>query len=997
MAELAALGIAASVLQIIDVGVRVVERLNDSRKNGTTLPHAFRHINTRLPVFIDALRETKSRLEDMTDSARKAIRPAIEECLIQIQKLEATLDKVLPSENESGAMRGWKAVVSVKYDNDVKEMDEVIRHYMEAMAQHRQLSSSNHNSEGRRDPPKPSSTCPFEQEPDFIDRDVMGEVMLKCQPGTKLALMGIGGVGKSRLAIEYTYRMREAFPQMWIFWVSAKDTTAIELDFRRIAKAVRLPGWDEKNTDIFTLVRDWLKDESNGPWVMVVDNLDDPGVLTATPAKANAFVDIDDKAPLHQIRDFITVSRTGSVLVTSRNRDAAQMITGNCAYHIDVEEMNEGEALALLGSKLNSKVLYIDTDAAELVKAVDYMPLAISQIATNININYPRLTIVRATEKLLSPNEDTIQLLETSMHEASRDTQRTNSIVKTWHLSFQYIRETNPSAARLLSLMCLFDRRGIPDVLLSGQYGEETTAVIAPLEPRITWWKRFRRRPLRLKRRKRSVEDKTAVQDIKSTFDDDWRVLTDFALIKTNVDGREFNMHRLVQHTTMRWLEMNGELKSWMRRYIAIMGKCFPSKPEYDNLTLSVYLSPHAQQAAAYKPTNEEALLTWAPLISSVAAHASYMSNYALAESLSRAVFELYKATLGNENEHTLRSAQQLADALHPRNHNEEAEKIYRWTLSGRQKLLGQEHKDTLHTLSCIGDLLHKRGKMEEGDAVFKKHREAKEKMLGFEHPSVQRSLHFAGLNFFLRGMFAEAEDIQRRTCTHAIATSGVGSDEALSLMSMLAATLNMQEKYDEAESLYRRILRLELQNNDGKEGLSFFNGIINLGNMMEFQQRYGEAEHQYRQAVDGFKDVYSPEHAEVLKTQERLALLLSQQKKFGEAESLARYIVDTRRRVLGIDDCDTLAGLHTLAKILDVQGKHRDAVPLFDQAYIGTKSLYGTDHPVTIEFMNDFNQAKNKQLEWVQEETDIGLIKEVCGHFQEPPLANLPPQAIVV
>lgn len=39
------------------------------------------------------------------------------------------------------------------------------------------------------------STCPFEQEPDFIERDVMKEVMTRCQPGKKLALMGIGGVG----------------------------------------------------------------------------------------------------------------------------------------------------------------------------------------------------------------------------------------------------------------------------------------------------------------------------------------------------------------------------------------------------------------------------------------------------------------------------------------------------------------------------------------------------------------------------------------------------------------------------------------------------------------------------------------------------------------------------------------------------------------------------------------------------------------------------------
>lgn len=149
MAEaLATLSVVASILQVMDIGLKVTNRINESRKKGTTLPDAFRHVATRLPVFIDTLRETKDNIEHLTDSARKALSPAIEECLIQITKLEAILDKVLPKADESGT-RGWKAVVSFKYDNEVKEVDDVIRHYMEAMAQHRQLSSTNRNLGGK--------------------------------------------------------------------------------------------------------------------------------------------------------------------------------------------------------------------------------------------------------------------------------------------------------------------------------------------------------------------------------------------------------------------------------------------------------------------------------------------------------------------------------------------------------------------------------------------------------------------------------------------------------------------------------------------------------------------------------------------------------------------------------------------------------------------------------------------------------------------------------
>jgi hypothetical protein len=133
MAELAALSVAASILQVIDISVRVAERLNEYRKQEDSLPDAFKHVSTRLPIFVLALRTTNSKIEDMADDARKAMKPAIEECFSQITKLEMIIDKVLFKPGDRGATRGWKSIVSVKYDGDVKDLDKVIRRYMEAM------------------------------------------------------------------------------------------------------------------------------------------------------------------------------------------------------------------------------------------------------------------------------------------------------------------------------------------------------------------------------------------------------------------------------------------------------------------------------------------------------------------------------------------------------------------------------------------------------------------------------------------------------------------------------------------------------------------------------------------------------------------------------------------------------------------------------------------------------------------------------------------------
>jgi hypothetical protein len=206
--------------------------------------------------------------------------------------------------------------------------------------------------------------------------------------------------------------------------VSVETPNAIAQAFRKIAKAIGISGWDEKATDIFTLVCDWLRDESNEPWTKILDNVDYANVLTASVPKVTSLMDNDSDVPLPQIREFITTSSRGSILVTPRNTEAAQMITGNCAHHIEVEEMNETEAITLLRSKLSSKVIHSASEASELVKAVDNMSLAISQIATNISINYPRLTLSKAITQINTPSEDTAQLLETSVHETSRDIRR---------------------------------------------------------------------------------------------------------------------------------------------------------------------------------------------------------------------------------------------------------------------------------------------------------------------------------------------------------------------------------------------------------------------------------------------------------------------------------------------------------------------------------------------------------------------------------------------
>jgi hypothetical protein len=263
---------------------------------------------------------------------------------------------------------------------------------------------------------------------------------------------------KSQLAIEYSYRIREESPETCVFWVHAGTAVRFEEGYKRIAEIAKIDGLDKTSVDILQLVRNWLCDEVNGRWVMIVDNADDPNVLFKQTA------DYGSAQVARSLSDFLPQSQNGSIVLTSRSRDVAFKFTGRNSDIIIVDPMDEAHALALLHKKLEG---HLDmTDAAELVQTLDYMPLAITQAAAYISQRAPRINISKYLYDFRGSDKNRARLLQNDTGDIRRDSTASNSIIVTWQISFEHIRKERSSAARLLSLMSLFDRQGIPEALL---------------------------------------------------------------------------------------------------------------------------------------------------------------------------------------------------------------------------------------------------------------------------------------------------------------------------------------------------------------------------------------------------------------------------------------------------------------------------------------------------------------------------------------------------
>ena len=129
--------------------------------------------------------------------------------------------------------------------------------------------------------------------------------------------------------------------------------------------------------------------------------------------------------------------------------------------------MDQTNALVLLEKKLGE---YFENDSRlELVKALDYIPLAITQATAYICQRASRSSITNYIKYLGKSDRTKASLLKQDTGDLHRHESASNSIIVTWQISFEHIRTTRPSATELLSLMSFFDRQGIPHLQICSE------------------------------------------------------------------------------------------------------------------------------------------------------------------------------------------------------------------------------------------------------------------------------------------------------------------------------------------------------------------------------------------------------------------------------------------------------------------------------------------------------------------------------------------------
>jgi tetratricopeptide (TPR) repeat protein len=757
---------------------------------------------------------------------------------------------------------------------------------------------------------------------------------------------------------------------MWVFWVHASNAARFKQAYREIAAQVELPGRDDSKTDILQAVHNWLCDERNGRWLMVVDNADDDRMFAsasgsddlggggsgggatyaqgAEPAQEAA-------APL---ASFLPQAANGWILVTSRDLVAAVNLVGARHYVIKVEPMSEREALALLKSKMQVDKSS-EGNARTLVQTLEGIPLAVTHAAAYISIREPRITISTYLGLFCECEENQTHLLnDIKARDIRRDASVSSAVITTWQLSFEQIRKTRPDAADLLSLMTMFDRQGIPEhVLYEGRTRLQFEEAVAPL--------------------------------------------TSFSLVRAQAGKRPdqqlgcqlFEMHGLVQLATKKWLEQYDQVDRWEKASLHIMAASFPSgQPE--TWAACRMLLPHSIKVLGYGTgEDDEAKLDRARIATNTAWYLMLIGQYAEAERHGRSAVIAREMVLGREHPATLTSVSELGLTLWSQGKYKEAEVMHRRALRGRKTVLGQEHPstfasinnlgltlesqgkyeeaeamhrqalrglgkafklehlDTLTSVSNLGTVLESQGKYEEAEAMHRQALEGCEKVLGQEHPNTLTSASKLATVLWSQGRYREAEAMHRRTLQGRETVLGQEHPSTFASVNNLGLTLESQGKYEEAEAMHRQALEAR-EKVLGPEHLDTLTSVSNLGTVLESQGKYEEAEVMHRRALQGREKALGQEHPGTLTSVNHLGLALESQGKYEEAEVMHRRALQGREKALGREHPDTLISVGNLGSVLQSQGRLMDAADLEIQAMETRKRVLGDNHPITLTAM---------------------------------------------
>jgi tetratricopeptide (TPR) repeat protein/transcriptional regulator with XRE-family HTH domain len=705
------------------------------------------------------------------------------------------------------------------------------------------------------------------------------------------AVQGLGGIGKTQIALEYAYR--HALEYSAVFWIEAEtDETAIS-SLLRIAEVLQLPEREVPDQQrVVAAVQRWLSSHSG--WLLIWDNLEDLDLLPR----------------------LLPAVRQGAILLTTRCQ-----ALGTLARGMDLAPMAQEEGMLFVlrrakmlepeatHEQLRRFAVNMPSEyaaATELVTALAGLPLALDQAGAYIDetgcnlVNYLQRYRQQHTHLLArrgGPGSDHPQ-----------------SVTTTFRLAMKRVEGKRRAVADLLCACAFLHAEAIPEELfLTG------APHLGPaLEPLAT--------------------NPSLLDQILAT-------LRSFSLVQRHPETQTLSIHRLVQAVLYERMS-RLEQETWLKRVSAALCAVFP-EISHEAWEQCERLLPHVLAVAAATADD----LADQPLAEVLRKAADYLrdrAQYEQAEQLYQRALRLLEQAFGLEHPEVALCVDGLAILSFRQGKYEQAELLYRRALQIWEQTLGPTDLKVTRPLYGLARLKLRQGKYEQAEPLYRRALQIWEQALGPEHPEVAKPLDGLAILSLRQGKYAQAESLYRRALQ--IWEQALGPQHPLVAHALigLGDIAYEQERYEQAEPLYQRTLQIWEQAL-GLEHPEVAYAHLCLADLSNKQGKYEQAELLYRQALQIWEQATGPGYSEIAFPLNGLANLYLSQGKYEEAAPLYEQALRLREQHLGRTHPETAGTLHDLALFHQKQGHWREALSLAERALQICSQSLGDTHPKTI------------------------------------------------
>ncbi|HEV2581410.1 MAG TPA: tetratricopeptide repeat protein, partial [Ktedonobacteraceae bacterium] len=564
-----------------------------------------------------------------------------------------------------------------------------------------------------------------------------------------LALSGLGGVGKTQLALEYAYRYSHMYHT--VAWLQADSPEVLATSFAGLAELLRLP--ERTNDDLeqnIRAVKNWLAKMSR--WLLILDNVES----------------------LFTLESFLPSPLRGHILLTTRTQ-----ISGTAAQVLEVETMPIDEAALFLLRR--AKIVAIDASpddssggefrqARAIAVELGGLPLALDQAGAYIE----------ETACGLAPYLELLQIKRKELLQRRGPdlTNHPEPVATTWSLSFDRLRQENPAAIDLLTLLAFLSPDAIAEEIILDGVNE------AGSEPDLaTHLTKLSSDPLLFNQ---------AIKDLRR-----------FSLVRRQSKTRIITIHRLVQAMLLENLQPD-EQRLWAGYTVRAICKVFPDG--------NLETLPQGDRLLAQISVCERLIGQWQMRFPEAAQGLRRMAMYYLnrslfeqSERISQQAIALQESLYGPEHLELAGTLSGLAMLYLYSYRYTEAEPLYKRIIAIRTALLGSEHHETGSSLADLAWLYTILERYDEAERLFHEAVYILQRHFGEDHLEVGSVLNnWAGL-YMRQGNFAQAETMLERAI--AISEQHLSDDHPDLAINRhnLAKLYSAQGKYQQAESLLLR------------------------------------------------------------------------------------------------------------------------------------------------------------------------------------------------